>query len=70
MDGRFVTAVWRFLRRHGVITAGGDTTHGKVETISITLLGRVSPENLCLRSHAMPGDCIAVTGSWVLPRQP
>ena len=48
--------------RHGVITAGGDTTHGKVETISITLLGRVSPENLCLRSHAMPGYCIAVTG--------
>jgi thiamine-monophosphate kinase len=49
-------------RRHNVITAGGDTTHGDVETISITLLGRVSPENLCLRSHAKPGDWIAVTG--------
>ena len=49
-------------RRYGVVLAGGDTTHAKALTISITLLGRVAPENLCLRSHARPGDLLCVTG--------
>ncbi len=49
-------------RRYGVVLAGGDTTHGEAITISITLLGRVSPENLRLRSHARPGDLLYVTG--------
>lgn len=49
-------------RRYGVVLAGGDTTHGEAVTISITLLGRVSPENLRLRSHARPGDVLCVTG--------
>lgn len=49
-------------RRYGVVLAGGDTTHGEGVTISITLLGRVSPENLRLRSHARPGDLLCVTG--------
>ena len=49
-------------RRYGVVLAGGDTTHGEAVTISITLLGRVSPDNLCLRSHAHPGDLLCVTG--------
>jgi len=50
-------------RRYGVVIAGGDTTHGEVAAISITLLGRVSPENLRLRSHAHPGELLCVTGS-------
>jgi thiamine-monophosphate kinase len=49
--------------RHRVAVVGGDTTHGAVKVISITLMGEVTPENLCLRSHAKPGDMIAVTGS-------
>lgn len=49
-------------RQHGVVLAGGDTTHGEMITISITLLGRVSPENLCLRSQARPGELLCVTG--------
>lgn len=49
-------------RRYRVILAGGDTTHAPSTTISITLLGRVAPENLCLRSHALPGDLLCVTG--------
>lgn len=49
-------------RRYGVVLAGGDTTHGEVVTINITLLGRVSPGNLCLRSHARPGDLLCVSG--------
>lgn len=50
-------------RRHGVIVAGGDTTRGPVDTINITLLGTVSKNNLCLRSHARPGDHLMVTGT-------
>jgi thiamine-monophosphate kinase len=49
-------------RRYGVVLAGGDTTHGELATICITLLGRVSPENLRLRSHARPGELLCVTG--------
>jgi thiamine-monophosphate kinase len=52
----------RACRRYGVILAGGDTTHGAAVTINIALLGRVAPENLCLRSHARPGDLLCVTG--------
>jgi thiamine-monophosphate kinase len=48
--------------RYGVILAGGDTTHSEKIIISITLLGRVAPENLCLRSHARPGELLCVTG--------
>jgi thiamine-monophosphate kinase len=49
-------------RHYGVVLAGGDTTHAEVTTISITLLGRVSPANLRLRSHARPGELLCVTG--------
>lgn len=48
--------------RYGVVLAGGDTTHGEMLTVSITLLGRVSPPNLCLRSQARPGELLCVTG--------
>jgi thiamine-monophosphate kinase len=49
-------------RHYGVVLAGGDTTHGQTTTISITLLGRVTRESLCLRSQALPGDLLCVTG--------
>lgn len=49
-------------RRYGVVLAGGDTTHGEGVTISITLLGRVSPQDLRMRSHASPGELLCVTG--------
>ena len=50
-------------RRHGVIVAGGDTTQGSVNTINISLLGAVSPTHLCLRSQALDGDLLMVTGT-------
>ena len=53
----------RACKEHGVVAAGGDTTHGAVTTVSITLLGSVAGPNLCLRSHARPGDVLAVTGT-------
>lgn len=49
-------------RQYGVVIAGGDTTHSETLTISITLMGRASTENLCLRSHARPGDLLCVSG--------
>ncbi len=48
---------------HGVVIAGGDTTAGEVNTVNITLLGTVAPDLLRLRSHARPGDLLAVTGT-------
>ena len=50
-------------QRHGAIIAGGDTTQGTVNTINIALLGSVAPDQLCLRSHAIPGDLLMVTGA-------
>lgn len=49
-------------RQHGIVLLGGDTTRGPVATINIALLGSVAPQNLCLRSHAQPGDLLMVTG--------
>ena len=49
-------------RHHRVTIAGGDTTHGVVTMISITVLGEVAADHLCLRSHAREGDLLAVTG--------
>jgi thiamine-monophosphate kinase len=49
-------------RRHHVTVAGGDTTHGDVIAINITLLGSVTLQNLCLRKGAQVGDRIGVTG--------
>lgn len=48
--------------RYGISVLGGDTTEAPVEMISITLLGKVDPNHLCLRSHARSGDLLAVTG--------
>jgi thiamine-monophosphate kinase len=52
----------RACRRNGVTVAGGDTTRGGAITISITLLGSVAVERLCLRSQARVGDLIGITG--------
>lgn len=52
----------RSCRRNGVTVVGGDTTRGGAITISITLLGNVAVDRLCLRSHARVGDLIGVTG--------
>jgi thiamine-monophosphate kinase len=56
------TGINQCCRRYGIVVAGGDTTQGLVNTVNITLLGTVSQDNLCLRSHAQPGDLLMVTG--------
>lgn len=66
MDVNWVEELYRGItdvcRQHGVVLAGGDTTHGEKNTISITLLGRVAPDRVRLRSHARPGELLCVTG--------
>lgn len=52
----------RSCRCHNIALLGGDTTQGMATTINISLLGSVSPQNLCLRSQAKPGDLLMVTG--------
>lgn len=63
----WVEGVYRGLAQscadHHIALAGGDTTQGPITVITITLLGSVRPEHLCLRSQARPGDLLAVSGS-------
>jgi thiamine-monophosphate kinase len=50
--------------RAGVAVVGGNVTSSPATfSIHITVLGRVQPEHLLLRSGARPGDRILVTGS-------
>ena len=53
----------RSCRRNRVTVVGGDTTRGEAITVSITLMGKVAADRLCLRSHARVGDLIGVTGT-------
>ena len=48
--------------RFDFVIAGGDTTHGSVLTLAITMIGKVEKVKLCLRSHARVGDLICVSG--------
>jgi thiamine-monophosphate kinase len=65
-DVEWIRGVYRGIsgacRQHGVVVAGGDTVSGGVTAISITLLGSVPVQDLCLRSHARIGDLLMVTG--------
>jgi thiamine-monophosphate kinase len=67
IDVAWVEGMYRGLsqscRARNVVLIGGDITRGQAVTINITLLGSVSPELLCLRSSAHPGDIIMVTGT-------
>ncbi len=49
--------------RHEVSLIGGDTTHGCEMTLSLTVIGEVEKSMLRLRSDAVPGDFICVTGT-------
>jgi thiamine-monophosphate kinase len=50
-------------RKHGVALIGGDTTHGRDLVLNLALLGDVDKNFVRLRSHAVPGDLICVTGT-------
>jgi thiamine-monophosphate kinase len=48
---------------HALWMVGGDLSRGPVLTLSITVTGEVAPGHAVLRSGAMPGDVVVVTGS-------
>ncbi|MFW6195943.1 MAG: thiamine-phosphate kinase [Thermoplasmatota archaeon] len=48
--------------KYNLSIIGGDTTHGDLLVINITLIGTVENENLCMRSDAEVGDLICVSG--------
>ena len=54
----FYRGIYDVCDRFSFDLVGGDTTHGNIFTISITLIGEVTDENLRLRSMAQPGDLI------------
>lgn len=58
----FYRGIYKSARRDRVEVLGGDTTHGKANAVSITVMGECRKENLCLRSGAKAGDYIFVTG--------
>ena len=49
-------------QQYGVRIIGGDTTAAHRLTISVTMIGEASEEDICLRSGARPGDVLCVTG--------
>jgi thiamine-monophosphate kinase len=49
--------------KHGVLLAGGDTTHGQQLVFNIALLGEAEPDLFRPRSKAQRGDVIGVTGT-------
>jgi thiamine-monophosphate kinase len=58
----FYRGIHEVCDRYGFDIIGGDTTHGDKLTVSITLVGETTKENLRLRSMAKPGDLIVTSG--------
>ena len=48
--------------KYNINIIGGNTSHGSQTVIDVCMIGEVTKKNLCLRSYAMPGDYIFVTG--------
>ncbi len=59
---KFYSGINSSCKKYGIDLVGGDTTHGKQFVVSVTLLGIVKKNKLCLRSSAKPGDFIMVSG--------
>ena len=57
----FATGMARLAERAEIVLAGGDVTSGPL-SVTITALGRVDQGNALVRSGAVPGDLIAVSG--------
>ncbi len=66
MDIKFVDNLYKGMRKaaskYGVEIIGGNLTHAKQVMIDIDMIGFVKKPELCLRSHAKPGDFIFVSG--------
>lgn len=56
-------AMYAVAKKYDFLIIGGDTTSGTEINFSVTMLGEVKKQNLCLRSFAKQGDVIGVTGT-------
>ena len=59
---KFYQGLYSRSNYHRVDIIGGDTTHGEKIALSMTVIGEVKKENICLRSQAKTGDLIYLTG--------
>jgi thiamine-monophosphate kinase len=59
----FYRGLYDSARKHSVALIGGDTTHGRDLVLNLALVGDVGRNYVRLRSHAVPGDLICVTGT-------
>jgi len=66
LDVGIIDGIYNGMRAAGdkykVEIIGGNITHGRQLVIDICMIGEVKKQDLCLRSHAKPGDFILVTG--------
>ena len=62
---RFFTGLEACAEKYGIAVVGGDlaTLPGELDCASLTILGEVELEKVCLRKNAQAGDFIMVTGS-------
>ena len=60
VDG-FYKGVYDAAERYEFDIIGGDTTHGKLMSVAVTLVGEATPQNLRMRSGAKPGDLIVTS---------
>lgn len=63
LDG-FTQGILDLAAAYYIKIVGGDTSAAMANVASLTLLGRVHREQICLRSRARPGDRIFVTGTF------
>ncbi len=59
---RFAAGMVALAEEFGVSLVGGDLGKAPSETASLTILGTVARDRICLRTNAKPGDAIFVTG--------
>ena len=59
----FYRGLYDSAAKHRVELIGGDTTHGRDLVLNLALVGEVDKGFVRLRSHAIPGDLICVTGT-------
>lgn len=66
-DPEFLKAVYHGMyeaaEKYNLLIIGGDTTSGAEICFSLTIIGTVKKQNLCLRSDAEVGDLIGVIGT-------
>ena len=59
----FAGGLFAAANEHGVVLIGGDTTHGDEAVVTIQITGEVEPGSAMLRSGAVAGDSVYVTGT-------